>query len=95
VSDTFGRAWRVGQTDVAIGVAGMSPLTDYRGSTDAYGRPLSATIIAVADELAGAAEMVMGKTLGVCAAVVRGAPVTLGDGAASEIIRPSREDLFR
>ena len=95
VSDTFGRAWRVGQTDVAIGVAGMSPLTDYRGSTDAYGRPLSATIIAVADELAGAAEMVMGKTLGICAAVVRGAPVTLGDGAAAEIIRPSREDLFR
>ncbi|MDQ3767039.1 MAG: coenzyme F420-0:L-glutamate ligase [Actinomycetota bacterium] len=95
ISDTFGRAWRVGQTDVAIGVAGMAPLTDYRGSTDAFGRPLTATLIAVADEIAGAAEMVMGKRLGVCAAVVRGAPVTPADGAASEIIRPAREDLFR
>ena len=95
VSDTFGRAWRVGQTDVAIGVAGMAPLKDYRGSTDAFGRPLTATLIAIADEIAGAAEMVMGKSLGVCAAVVRGAPVTLGGGAASEIIRPAAEDLFR
>ncbi|MDQ3785293.1 MAG: coenzyme F420-0:L-glutamate ligase [Actinomycetota bacterium] len=95
VSDTFGRAWRVGQTDVAIGVAGMAPLTDYRGSTDAFGRSLSATLIAVADEIAGAAEMVMGKSLGVCAAVVRGAPVTPADGAAAEIIRPPHEDLFR
>ncbi len=95
ISDTFGRAWRVGQTDVAIGVAGMAPLNDYRGSTDAYGRPLSATLIAVADEIAGAAEMVMGKSLGVCAAVVRGAPVRPAAGAAAEIIRPSHEDLFR
>ncbi|MDQ3752832.1 MAG: coenzyme F420-0:L-glutamate ligase [Actinomycetota bacterium] len=95
ISDTFGRAWRVGQTDVAIGVAGIAPLTDYRGSTDAYGRPLTATVIAVADEIAGAAEMVMGKSLGVCAAVVRGAPVAFGDGAATEIIRPAGEDLFR
>lgn len=95
VSDTFGRAWRVGQTDVAIGVAGMAPMTDYRGSTDAHGRTLNATLIAVADEIAGAAEMVMGKRWGICAAVVRGAPVALGDGAAAEIIRPSREDLFR
>lgn len=95
VSDTFGRAWRVGQTDVAIGVAGMAPMTDYRGSTDTYGRTLNATLIAVADEIAGAAEMVMGKRWGICAAVVRGAPVELGDGAATEIIRPAREDLFR
>ncbi len=95
VSDTFGRAWRVGQTDVAIGVAGMEPLTDYRGSNDTFGRPLTATLIAVADEIAGAAEMVMGKRLGVCAAVVRGAPVTLGNGAAADIVRSSREDLFR
>ncbi|CAN5343162.1 coenzyme F420-0:L-glutamate ligase [soil metagenome] len=95
VSDTFGRAWRVGQTDVAIGVAGMAPLTDYRGSTDTFGRSLAATLIAVADEIAGAAEMVMGKRLGVCAAVVRGAPVRPADGSAAEIIRPSHEDLFR
>lgn len=95
VSDTFGRAWRVGQTDVAIGVAGMAPLMDYRGSTDSHGRPLTATLIALADEIAGAAEMVMGKSLGICAAVVRGAPVTQADGAAAAIIRPAREDLFR
>jgi coenzyme F420-0:L-glutamate ligase/coenzyme F420-1:gamma-L-glutamate ligase len=95
VSDTFGRAWRLGQTDVAIGVAGIDPFVDYRGTTDAQGRELSATRICVADELAGAAEMVMGKSEGICAAVVRGAPVVRARGAAAQIVRPPSEDLFR
>ena len=95
VSDTFGRAWRIGQTNVAIGVAGLEPFIDYRGTSDTQGRDLSATRICVADELAGAAEMVMGKTTGNCAAIVRGAPVILGRGAATEIARPPHEDLFR
>ena len=95
VSDTFGRAWRVGQTDIAIGVAGIEPFVDYRGTTDAQGRVMTATRIAIADELAGAAEMVMGKARGVCAAIVRGAPVRSGRGAAVELVRPPAEDLFR
>lgn len=95
VSDTFGRAWRLGQTDVAIGVAGIDPFVDYRGTTDSQGRPMTATRICVADELAGAAEMVMGKAEGVCAAVVRGARVVGGRGTATQIVRPPSEDLFR
>ena len=95
VSDTFGRAWRVGQTNVAIGVAGIDPFVDYRGTSDANGRELSATEICVADEIAGAAELVMGKTLGVPAVVVSGAPVRFGRGAASDIVRPPSQDLFR
>lgn len=95
ISDTFGRAWRVGQTDVAIGVAGIEPFIDYRGSHDTQGRELRATRIAVADELAGAAEMVMGKATGVCAAIVRGADVPRGRGSAVELVRAPSEDLFR
>ena len=95
VSDTFGRPWRIGQTDVAIGVAGIEPFIDYRGTTDAEGRELSATSICVADELAGAAEMVMGKAENVCAAIVRGARVERGRGAAVDIVRPPQDDLFR
>ena len=95
VADTFGRAWRLGQTNVAIGVAGIDPFVDLRGSTDSFGRPLQATRICVADELAGAAEMVMGKTARVCAAIVRGAQLTWGRGAAADIARPFHEDLFR
>ncbi|HEX2296526.1 MAG TPA: coenzyme F420-0:L-glutamate ligase [Actinomycetota bacterium] len=95
VSDTFGRAWRLGQTDVAIGVAGIEPFVDYRGTADAQGRVLTATRICVADELAAAAEMVMGKAEGVCAAVIRGARVVRGRGSASQIVRPPSEDLFR
>ena len=95
ISDTFGRAWRVGQTDVAIGVAGIDPFTDYRGTTDTHGRVLHATRICIADELAAAAEMVMGKSEGICAAIVRGAPVSPGRGAATQIVRPPGEDLFR
>lgn len=95
ISDTFGRAWRLGQTDVAIGVAGMDPFTDYVGTTDTQGREMLATRICTADEIAGAAEMVMGKAEGVCAAIVRGAPVRSGRGAAAQIVRPAGEDLFR
>jgi coenzyme F420-0:L-glutamate ligase/coenzyme F420-1:gamma-L-glutamate ligase len=95
ISDTFGRAWRLGQTDVAIGVAGMDPFLDYRGTLDTQGREMSATRIAVADELAGAAEMVMGKADKICAAIVRGAKVIPARGAATQIVRPPGEDLFR
>jgi coenzyme F420-0:L-glutamate ligase / coenzyme F420-1:gamma-L-glutamate ligase len=95
ISDTFGRAWRLGQTDVAIGVAGIEPFVDYRGTRDRTGRELHATRIAVADELAGAAELVMGKADAVCAAVIRGAKVRRGRGAASELVRHPSEDLFR
>jgi coenzyme F420-0:L-glutamate ligase / coenzyme F420-1:gamma-L-glutamate ligase len=94
VTDSFGRAWRQGTTDVAIGVAGMRPLLDLRGERDARGRPLEATVIAVADELAGAAELVMGKAIGVPAARVRGYPVPTGEGSAREIIMPPERDLF-
>ena len=95
ISDTFGRAWRLGQTDVAIGVAGIEPFVDYRGQFDAQGREMTATRIAVADELAGAAELVMGKVDKICAAIVRGATVRYGRGAATELVRPPSQDLFR
>ncbi len=94
VSDSFGRAWRQGTTDVAIGVAGMRPLLDLRGQRDARGYELSSTMIAVADELAGGAELVMGKASGVPAAVVRGYAVPPGDGAARELVMPPERDLF-
>jgi len=94
VSDSFGRAWRTGTTDVAIGVAGMNPLLDLRGTSDAAGRELQATVIAVADELAGAAELVMGKAAGVPAVLVRGYRVPEGDGSAHELVMPRERDLF-
>jgi coenzyme F420-0:L-glutamate ligase / coenzyme F420-1:gamma-L-glutamate ligase len=95
ISDTFGRAWRLGQTNIAVGVAGIDPFIDYRGASDSTGRELVATRICVADEIAGAAEMVTGKALGIPAAIVRGAPVIFRRGAAAEIVRPVEEDLFR
>ena len=94
VSDSFGRAWRDGTTDVAIGVAGMKPLLDLRGTEDATGYELSATVIAVADELAGAAELVMGKAEGIPAALVRGYRVPQGEGSARELVIPPERDLF-
>ncbi|HEX3256236.1 MAG TPA: coenzyme F420-0:L-glutamate ligase [Gaiellaceae bacterium] len=94
VSDSFGRAWRQGTTDVAIGVAGMQPLLDLRGSHDARGYELATTMIAVADELAGAAELVMGKAEGVPAAIVRGYRVPAGNGAARDLVMPPERDLF-
>jgi coenzyme F420-0:L-glutamate ligase/coenzyme F420-1:gamma-L-glutamate ligase len=97
VSDTFGRTWRRGVTDVAIGCAGVAAVIDLRGTHDAGGRELQATEVCVADELASAAELVMGKDRSVPAAVVRGVPVSWLRPAsvANEIIRPPVEDLFR
>ncbi len=94
VSDSFGRAWRQGTTDVALGVAGLAPLRDLRGTRDARGRALQTTQIAVADELAGAAELVMGKAGGIPAAIVRGVDAR-GDGSAAELVMPRERDLFR
>jgi coenzyme F420-0:L-glutamate ligase / coenzyme F420-1:gamma-L-glutamate ligase len=94
VSDSFGRAWRQGTTDVAIGVAGMAPLLDLRGTKDARGRPLESTVIAIADELAAAAELVMGKAAGIPAAVVRGYIGLDGDGSARDLVMPPERDLF-
>jgi coenzyme F420-0:L-glutamate ligase/coenzyme F420-1:gamma-L-glutamate ligase len=94
ICDTFGRAWRNGQTNVAIGVAGMLPTVNYRDTTDSFGTVLKVTNIAIADELAGAAEMVMGKADGVPVAVIRGAPVKRGRGSARDLVRPAVDDLF-
>jgi coenzyme F420-0:L-glutamate ligase/coenzyme F420-1:gamma-L-glutamate ligase len=94
VSDSFGRPWRQGTTDVAVGVAGLSPLLDLRGTSDAAGHELRSTQIALADEIAGAAELVMGKTSGVPGAVVRGLMVD-GEGSARDLIIPAERDLFR
>ena len=94
VSDSFGRAWRQGTTDVALGVAGLAPLLDLRGTVDPAGYELHATQIAVADELAGAAELVMGKTRGVPAAIVRGVDAR-GDGSGRDLVLPPERDLFR
>jgi coenzyme F420-0:L-glutamate ligase/coenzyme F420-1:gamma-L-glutamate ligase len=94
VSDSFGRAWRRGTTDVALGVAGIAPLLDLKGWRDSMGYELHATEIAVADEIAGAAELVMGKTRGIPAAIVRGVRVE-GDGRGADLIMPRDRDLFR
>jgi coenzyme F420-0:L-glutamate ligase / coenzyme F420-1:gamma-L-glutamate ligase len=94
VSDSFGRAWRQGTTDVAIGCAGLRPLLDLHGERDAVGYELHATVIAVADELAGAAELVRGKLDGVPAAVIRGFEPR-GEGTARELVIPPERDLFR
>jgi len=94
VSDSFGRAWRQGTTDVAIGCAGLRPLLDFHGERDAAGYELHATVIAVADELAGAAELVKGKLDGVPVAVVRGFD-RRGEGTAREVVMPPERDLFR
>ena len=96
ISDTFGRAWRTGQTNVAIGVAGIRPMRDHRGDKDTFGSLMEATIIAVADEIAAGAELVMGKTEGVPVAIVRGlSKDAFGEGSSQELIRPAEEDLFR
>jgi coenzyme F420-0:L-glutamate ligase / coenzyme F420-1:gamma-L-glutamate ligase len=94
VSDSFGRPWRQGTTDVAIGCAGIAPLLDLRGSLDASGYELRSTQIAIVDELAGAAELVMGKSEAVPGAVVRGFAFE-GDGSARELVMPPERDLFR
>jgi coenzyme F420-0:L-glutamate ligase / coenzyme F420-1:gamma-L-glutamate ligase len=94
VSDSFGRPFRQGTTDVAIGVAGLTPLLDLRGKRDRLGYELRSTQIAVADEIAGAAELVMGKTDAIPAAIVRGLELA-GDGSARDLVMPAERDLFR
>jgi coenzyme F420-0:L-glutamate ligase/coenzyme F420-1:gamma-L-glutamate ligase len=94
VTDSFGRAWRQGTTDVAVGVAGVRALFDLRGERDRTGYELHATQIALADEIAGAAELVMGKTTQVPAAIVRGLDVA-GNGSARDLVMPADRDLFR
>ncbi|MFC5805586.1 coenzyme F420-0:L-glutamate ligase [Streptomyces formicae] len=97
VTDTFGRPWRNGLTDVAIGAAGVRVLDDLRGGTDEYGNPLSATVVATADELAGAGDLVKGKAAGLPVAVVRGLGHVVADGAegARALARPAADDMFR
>ena len=94
VSDTFGRPWRVGITNVAIGVAGLPSAIDLRGSFDDAGEPLHATVLAIADDLASAAGVLMGKTQRTPVVIVRGLELR-GDGTGRELIRPAAEDLFR
>ena len=95
ISDTFGRPWREGLVNVAIGIAGMNPLKDYRGLSDTEGRILKVTSLAVADELASAAELVMGKLDRVPVAVVRGYAYTPGEGNSTQLLRAPERDLFR
>ena len=95
ISDTFGRPWRRGLTDVAIGVSGMLPILDLKGTTDWVGRELEVSEIAVADELAAAADLVMGKASGIPAALIRGYKVPPGEGRAKDLVRPANEDMFR
>jgi coenzyme F420-0:L-glutamate ligase/coenzyme F420-1:gamma-L-glutamate ligase len=95
VTDTFGRPWRSGYTEVAIGVAGMLPIVDYVGQPDAQGREMRATWICVADEIASMAELVTGKVSQVPAALVRGYKVPRGDGSARDILRQAESDMFR
>ena len=95
ISDTIGRPWRQGVTDIAIGAAGIRVLDDLRGTPDANGKKLEGTIVALADELAAAADLVRGKANNLPVAVIRGLQSMLGEGAASELIRPAAEDMFR
>jgi coenzyme F420-0:L-glutamate ligase/coenzyme F420-1:gamma-L-glutamate ligase len=98
IADSFGRAWRLGQAEVAIGCAGLVPLDDWRGHADAHGRELEATLIAIADEAAGAADLVRSKDSRVPAAIVRGLSrfVTVEDGPGAQALRrPRADDLFR
>jgi coenzyme F420-0:L-glutamate ligase/coenzyme F420-1:gamma-L-glutamate ligase len=95
IADTFGRPWREGLTNVAIGVAGMAALRDYIGEPDSAGRPLQATILAVADELASAAEIVMGKLDRIPAAIVRGLRLEPSEGGSKPLLRDPARDLFR
>jgi coenzyme F420-0:L-glutamate ligase/coenzyme F420-1:gamma-L-glutamate ligase len=95
ISDTFGRPWRMGLTNVAIGAAGIEVLHDLRGTRDAYGHRLKATVLATADELAAAAGLAMGKAARIPAVIVRGFPFVRARDRARRLIRPAAEDLFR
>lgn len=94
ITDTFGRPWRRGLVDVAIGVSGLPAILDLRGETDAHGRTMNVTEIAIIDEIAAAADLVMGKADGIPAAVIRGLALK-GDGRATDLVRPPEEDMFR
>lgn len=95
ISDSFGRPWRLGTVDVAIGVSGVKPLKDDRGKNDRYGYELKASVAAVADELAAAAELVMGKRDEIPVVIIRGYDLESENGSAKELLRPEAEDLFR
>jgi coenzyme F420-0:L-glutamate ligase/coenzyme F420-1:gamma-L-glutamate ligase len=95
ISDTFGRPWRLGLCNVALGVAGTPATVDYRGSADDFGMPLHATVVAIADEVAASAELVMGKTRRIPAVVVRGLTLEDAPGSGRELVRPADLDLFR
>jgi len=95
ISDTFGRPWRIGHVNVAIGVSGMKPIIDYRGRRDMFNYVLNVTVMAVADEIASAAELVMNKSDGVPVAIVKGYPYRREEGKGVELIRPAELDLFR
>ncbi len=95
ISDTFGRPWRRGLTDIAIGASGLTTLLDLKGTKDWSGRDLEVTEIAVADELAAAADLVMGKSSGIPAALIRGYEGPRGEGRGQDLVRPPHEDLFR
>ena len=95
VTDTFGRPWREGLVDVAIGIAGLEPVEDHRGSADRGGRMLSSTIIAVADQLAAAAGLVMRKAAGCPVALIRGFEFQPGEGKIGALLRSPEQDLFR
>jgi coenzyme F420-0:L-glutamate ligase / coenzyme F420-1:gamma-L-glutamate ligase len=95
ISDTFGRPWRIGIQNVALGVAGMPAVVDYRGRDDDFGRTMVGTVVAIADELAGAAELAMGKTDRVPAVVIRGYRAEGDPGTGRQLIRPPEEDMFR
>jgi len=95
ISDSFGRPWRNGITNVAIGVAGLAPLTDYRGQPDDFGRVMQVSVLAVADELASAAELISGKINRCPFVVVRGYPYERRDGRAAELVMDSNTDMFR
>ncbi|MDN5698348.1 MAG: coenzyme F420-0:L-glutamate ligase, partial [Rubrobacter sp.] len=95
ISDSFGRPWREGITNVAIGVAGMNPLADYRGQSDPHGYPLEASVLAVADELASAAELVVGKTSGTPLTIIRNYPYERGPETGQSLVMDDSKDLFR
>jgi len=95
VSDTFGRPWRDGLVNVALGVSGIAPLIDYRGQNDSHGNSLKVTVIATADELASAAELVMKKSAGIPAVIIRGFDYESRDSSGRELLRAAELDLFR
>jgi coenzyme F420-0:L-glutamate ligase/coenzyme F420-1:gamma-L-glutamate ligase len=95
ITDSFGRAWRDGVVNIAIGVAGMEPLVDYRGQRDPYGYLMSASVLAVADEIAAAAELAMGKVDQRPVAVVRGYPFAAGSGTGRQLVMQPERDMFR